>query len=84
MRKSLIALAVLSTFIGSAYAQTGSSSSSSPVSSAGSVTVSSVSPEADSTPAGQSGQNGVKVVSELVASVSEAACGCYSPPGSCP
>jgi hypothetical protein len=78
MRKSLIALAVVSTFIGSAYAETGST----PMSTGEPMSLSSET--AGSVPSGQTGQNGVTVVTELVASLAESTCGCYSPPGSCP
>jgi hypothetical protein len=77
MKKSLIALAVVSTFIGSAYAETGST----PLSTGNAMSISSES--SGSVPSEPAGQNGVAVVSELAPLLAEAACGCYSPPGAC-
>jgi hypothetical protein len=76
MRKSIIALAVLSTLAGSAYAEAGSVTSAT-------VPVSVSADASGGTTPGQSSPSGVSVIAELEASAAEAACGCYSPPSGC-
>lgn len=78
MRKSIIALSVLSTFAVSAYAEAGNGVQL-PANASGSVSMSSTTSEG-SNPSMPAGQDGVIVISELPASPAEAACGCYSTP----
>lgn len=82
MRKSLIALAALSTFVGAAYAQSGTGPQSTSGSGVSTITVSSDS-SGGGTTTGQPGQDGVTIVAEMSPVPVEVACGCYSPPGSC-
>jgi hypothetical protein len=77
MRKSIIALSVLSTFAISAYAE--ADGVQLPASASSSVSMLSTTSEG-SNPSMPAGQDGVIVISELSASPAEAACGCYSSP----